>query len=125
MIEQVQTVECPKSAPDGSRLVFHVDGMPASNIAANFDRMFRNASAVIAMPWNDPANSLSFQQLTDYPQVWGSLASAFWLLTEGEDLGIAMELLNRIGAEYQIIPDAEKPDNHLELMMGILKERLQ
>jgi hypothetical protein len=125
MLEKAQTFRGPNAAPDGSRIVFSTGRVEALNVVTNIDRMFCNVSAVIASASGDAATALSFQQLAAYPQVWDSMAKAFWLLVETDHLRIATDLLDRIGAEYQVVPEDETRDDYLEQVMGILTERLR
>jgi hypothetical protein len=125
MLEKAQTFRGPKATQVESAVVYSVGRVSAKNVVANPVRMFCNTSAVIAQAWSDRAECLSFQQLADCPQVWDSMAKAFWLLVETEHLRIATDLLDRIGAEYQVVPVEETRDVYLEQVMRILEQRLQ
>lgn len=127
MIESVQTIRGPREAPDGSRIVFHADRLPMRNIVANRERMLCNVSAVIGTAGSNARDpyDFSFQRLADEPAVWESLSNAFWLLVENEDTQIGTTFLDRIGAEYRVVPNDEARDDYLEQLMDTLTARLQ
>ncbi len=121
----VTSYRSERTEASGSRVVFHADAIPMNNVGTSLDRMFGNASAIIATPFWNRDYTLSYEWLEECPAIQESLARAFWLIIETENQGATIEFVERLGAEYRLTPFSVTRRDYLGEVEQILVESLK
>jgi hypothetical protein len=84
------------------RTVIHAAHIPARNTVENLSRLFANMGIVLTCYSAESRFNLSFERLLEEVEIRPSLERALWVLieTHTEDMDIAIEAVNEIGAQY-------------------------
>ena len=122
-----ELVTAVPAAPRGSAdegLVLHAVRLPARNTGENLERLFCNVGVILTAYENSPRFNLSFEHLRDCTPIQPSLARALWVLLETEDVGVAVDAVRQIGADYVVLPYEKTRQDYLEEITPLIWERL-
>ena len=105
-------------------LVLHAVRLPARNSVENLERLFCNVGVILTAYENSPGFNLSFERLRDCAAIQPFLARALWVILETEDVGVAVDAVRQIGADYVVLPYGKTRQDYMEEITPLIWERL-
>ena len=122
--ELVTAVLAPPHDSSAERLLLHAARLPARNTGENLERLFCNVGVILTAYENSPRFNLSFEHLRECGAIQPSLARALWVILETEDVGVAVDAVRQIGADYVVLPYEKTRQDYLEEITPLIWERL-
>ena len=122
--ELVTAIPAQTHKSEDERVVLHAARLPARNTVENLERLFCNVGVILTAYDHSPEFNLSFERLRNCAAIQPSLARALWVLLETEDVEIAIEAVNQIGADYVVLPYAKTRKDYVDEVLPLIWARL-